>query len=184
MFGTENDWKTISSDIVHENPWWQIRRDRIVRPDGTEGEYYVLSKFEGVVVVPKIGPDEFLMVKLYRYPVQAYSLEFPAGSVDKGEAPEMAAERETEEETGYRANKLNKLGVFVSDPGHADQTGYVYLARDLTWVGDQRGSAESDMTIEKHSAAEVDRLVKSDTIRDNWTIVAWMKYRLFSQDVN
>lgn len=58
---------------------------------------------EGVVIYPilKNEPDKIVMIRQYRYPLDEYIYELPAGLIDDGETPQMAAVRELKEETGF-----------------------------------------------------------------------------------
>ena len=73
-----------------------------------------------------------MMVYQLRYPLEKYLLELPAGKLNKGENPELAAHRELEEETGWRAGELVKLASFYTTPGFCDEELHVYLGTNLT----------------------------------------------------
>src|SRR6185503_11289139 len=85
--------------------------DRLRRQDGVETIREVVRHPGGVVVIAEVG-GEILFVRQRRYPMDADLLELPAGKLDAGENPDSAAGRELEEETGYRAASLRKVGAF------------------------------------------------------------------------
>jgi len=89
-----------------------------------------------VAIVALNADDEVALVRQWRLPAEAALLEIPAGGLDVGEdgtkeAPDVAARRELEEETGLRARTWQKLGSFYTAPGFTDEFMHLYLATDL-----------------------------------------------------
>ena len=70
------------------------------------------------------------------------SWEFPGGHLEDGETLNEALKRELEEETGYRAKNWNSLGYINTTPGICTEKLYLYLATDLTYVGDHPDEGE------------------------------------------
>ncbi len=70
-----------------------------------------------VLIVPRLEGDRLALVRNYRVAVGRRLWELPAGALEPGEAPEAAAGRELEEETGYRAANIAHLGDFYTSPG-------------------------------------------------------------------
>lgn len=103
---------------------------------GVKGDYIILDARDWAIVIPKIG-DKFLMVKQWRHGEKKLSIEFPGGVIDKGEEPEKAAIRELEEETGFKAGKLTKLGSVNPNPALFSNHVHVYLAEELVPTGIQ-----------------------------------------------
>ena len=107
-----------------------------ISSDGVEGDYIIMDAPDWVIVIAEHN-DNFLMVKQWRHGEAGLSVEFPGGVIDAGEEPEAAARRELEEETGYKARKLTKLGMVNPNPALFSNHVHFYLAQDLQATGKQ-----------------------------------------------
>ena len=87
-----------------------------------------------VVVIPILTGHRVVLVRQYRHAVRRELLELPAGTLEPGERPEACARRELEEETGWRARRMRRLGYFYAAPGFISERMTVFLAQDLTPV--------------------------------------------------
>ncbi|MBD0344006.1 MAG: NUDIX hydrolase [Coleofasciculus sp. Co-bin14] len=100
-------------------------------PNKSEGDWECIRHPGGALAVPVTSDGKLVLVRQYRFTVQGRLLEFPAGTVEHYEDPAETIQRELEEETGYRANKWQKLGEFPIAPGYSDEFIYAFLAQDL-----------------------------------------------------
>lgn len=132
-----------------------------VRVDGT-WEYVVRTGGVGAAVIVAIDGADVILVEQYRVPLGARCLELPAGLVgdeSAGETIEAAAARELEEETGYRAAAIERLGDFCSSPGMTSEAFALVRATGLTRVGDGGGTPQEDITVHRVPLAEIARVV-------------------------
>ena len=105
-------WKTLSSRPIYENNWISLREDVAELPNGHTTIYGVATFGECVGVVPFIDDERILLVRQYRYvQKEDFRWEIPTGGVHVGENLEVAAQRELQEEIGYRAGRLTWLNT-------------------------------------------------------------------------
>ena len=135
MSDAHGGWTTTGSREVYSNPWIAVREDAVLRPDGGEGIYGVVTmQHPSVFVVAMDDDGAVLMVSLYLYATRGMSLEVPAGGCD-GDDPLDAARRELLEETGFVASEWHEIGRMNALNGVCDAPEFVYLATGLTIGG-------------------------------------------------
>ena len=121
-------------------------------------EYVARTRSIGAAVIVAIDDaDRVILVDQYRVPLGCRCVELPAGLVgdeEDGETIETAAIRELEEETGYRAAAIERLGEFCSSPGMSSEVFRLVRATGLTRTGDGGGVAGEDIAV--HHVARID----------------------------
>lgn len=135
-FPPDGGWRKLSSEMVLATPWLRLRRDHIALPSGEEIDYHTLEHDGWAIVVPMLGDGQVLVERIYRWPLQAWPLELPAGGLD-GDAPEVGARRELQEETGFVAGSMERLGCFTTTSGHSNERFHVFLAHDVRPEGER-----------------------------------------------
>jgi ADP-ribose pyrophosphatase len=121
-------------------------------------EYAVRNRGIEAAVIVAVDGGHILLVEQFRVPVGRTCLELPAGLIGdetEGEALEDAARRELEEETGYRAAAIERLGVFHSSPGMTSEAFTLVRATGLTRVGEGGGEEGEDITVHRVPLAEL-----------------------------
>ncbi|MBP6672566.1 MAG: NUDIX hydrolase [Bacteroidetes bacterium] len=149
-----------------------LRIDTIVYPSGTETIREVVEHPGGAVVICLFGNNDILLVKQYRHPFEKEIIELPAGKLDNGEDPELCAQRELKEETGYIAGRWDKLTAIYATPGFCDEILHIFLARDpvLHGSGPAREEGEATMTLLRIPIADALTMIDRGEIADGKTI--------------
>ena len=155
--------------------------NRIILPNGHEGDYGSIIHPGAALAVPITKEGNIVILRQYRFAVSRYLLEFPAGTLEKGETPLNSIKREIKDETGYKAETWDKLGVLVPAPGYADEEIHLFLARDLSKLEKiPSGDLDEDIEVLILSPLELDNLIASgDEILDAKTITAWFRTKQF-----
>jgi ADP-ribose pyrophosphatase len=125
-------------------------------------EYATRNNASGVVLIaPLTNENRVIFVEQFRPPVGKNVIEFPAGLAGdiEGEADEQlaaAAARELEEETGYQAKRLEHAFTGPASAGLCDEIASLYVARDLTRIGEGGGVDGENITVHEVPLAEVE----------------------------
>src|SRR5215216_3455647 len=132
----EESWRTLAREYVYQSPWCTFRVDEVELPGGAQIEYGVLESGGFAAVVPVTGGGHVVLVRQWRQPLGAFTLELPSGRVAAHEAPERAARRARFEETGDRAEGWEELRSV-----HASRGGRTEVCRRFRCAafGDERG---------------------------------------------
>jgi 8-oxo-dGTP pyrophosphatase MutT (NUDIX family) len=172
----KNPWKTLGSRIVASNPWFRLRQDRVIRPDGKLGVYNTVLAPNAVGVVPLFEDGSILLVGQYRYSVSSYSWEIPEGGGKPGERPIQTARRELREETGYRAARFRSLGIFHTSNCFTNEVAHLFCAWRLIG-GRPRLEGTEDLVTRRVPFEKAFRMAVEGEITDSITIVALFRLK-------
>ena len=131
------------------------------------GRWEYASRSRGIRAAAIIAIDDeghVLLVEQYRVPLGRICLEIPAGLIgdhegDEDEDATTAAIRELEEETGYRAARMETIGEFYSSPGMVSETFSLMRAHGLTKVGPGGGTPGENITVHRVKLSELPQFV-------------------------
>lgn len=160
----------LNSKIIFDGKMIKLRYDSVRLPNGKDATREVVEHPGAVAIVPRTDDGKFILVRQYRYAVGQELLEIPAGKLNSGEVPEIAAARELEEETGYIAKKLYKLTAVYTTPGFTNELMYLYLADQLQF-SQQKLDEDEFINVETYSPSEVKALITKGLIQDAKTMV-------------
>jgi 8-oxo-dGTP pyrophosphatase MutT (NUDIX family) len=131
-------------EIVFSTPWFKI----LAEPAGGEGQpYYIIQGADFVVIVAVTPQGQLLLVRQFRVPVAAVTLELPAGHIDPGETPEQAARRELVEETGYTAETFRLLGSLSPSVARFTNRMWCFLTLDARPVAGAEAQREAGVEL-------------------------------------
>ena len=162
--------ETLSSEPIYKGKVFDIRIDEI-RDGDIEYKREIVVHKGSAVVIPVFDDGTVALVRQYRHAAGKYLLEVCAGTLNEGEDPEIGAIRELEEEIGVRASKIKKISEFYVSPGFLTEKMFVFLATELTEVG-QKLEADELLTIERHSIPALLKMIRNGEIEDAKTMVA------------
>ncbi len=150
----------MTTDAEPEEIMWQ---GRFITAKRT-GKWEYVSRARGIkaAVILAVEDDHVLLVEQYRVPLGTSCIELPAGLIgdhDAGEDALTSAARELEEETGYRAAKLDIIGEFFSSPGMVSESFTLVRATGLTKVGDGGGVDGENIIVHRVALAQLPAFV-------------------------
>lgn len=146
----------------------RLEVDEVALPNGETAVREVVRHPGGVCVLPLHADGTVELVEQFRYPYAQILLELPAGKLDPGEDPAIAAARELSEETGLCAATWVDLGVFYPSVGFTDEVLHLYLAQNLT-QGDTHPDEDEFLLRRRIPLAQLVDMVLSGAIPDGKT---------------
>jgi ADP-ribose pyrophosphatase len=146
-----------------------IEQRAVHLPNGLLRQKVIVHPSSAVAVLPIEG-DRCKLIRQYRYAIDDYILEAPAGALEEAEEPLAAAGRELIEETGFAARTIEPRGFIITTPGYTDEKIYLYEAHGLT--PSQAYGKDEDEVIEvvDVAASDLPAMVRDGTITDAKTI--------------
>ncbi len=164
------NYKIVKSETIFKGRVFELKVDEIEYDSGNKGVREVAIHPGGAVVVPVKDDGKIVFVRQYRYPLNKFLYELPAGKLEKGEDPYTCAERELTEETGYSAKEITKLGAIFTTPGFCSEILHIYLAKNLTPGNHNREEGEYGMEVYEFTMDEINRMISDGGISDSKTI--------------
>jgi ADP-ribose pyrophosphatase len=164
-------WETLDSKYIWRSRWYHLRQDRLRTPVGREFTYTLIDHPGAVWVVPVTAEGQVALIWQYRYAVDDWCYEVPAGGLSEGLTPEETARQELLEEIGGQASLFRYMGQFYTSNGVSNEVAYVYLA-----TGVELGQSHREPTelLEVHlvPAEEALRMARSGEISDGPSALA------------
>ena len=162
-----------SRRLVHEGRVFRIEIDRVTLPGGHTVDFEIVRHPGSVVLLPVPKPDHIVLVRQYRYSIEKWIWELPAGSLKPGENPDEAAARECEEEIGLAPARVTRLRAYYPTPGFCDEQMIYYRCEELRApAADSTARRDEDEELEPRTfaLAEARRMVASGEIIDLKTL--------------
>jgi ADP-ribose pyrophosphatase len=164
-------WKTRSSRPIYKNPWIDVREDVAEMPDGRTTIYGVIELGQCVGIVPFLDDGRVVLVHQYRYVQEDARWEIPTGGIKEGETREQAAQRELQEEVGYRAERFEWINSYYTSKSVCHETAHLYVGRGLSPAQLKPDETEF-IEIKAFPFDEALRMVLEGEIMDSMSVIA------------
>lgn len=168
--------QTLETQQIFQGRVISLQVDTVRLPNGETATREIVRHPGAVAVLALVG-DTMLVVEQFRKPLEKMQIEIPAGKLDAGEEPEAAALRELEEETGYRANKMEHLQSFSTSPGFAEEVIHLYFTDDLE-KGEVHLDEDEFLTCEGITLQQAMDYIQDGRICDAKTLLAVYAWRM------
>jgi ADP-ribose pyrophosphatase len=144
--------------------------DTVKLPNGVTVDLEVVRHPGAAAVVPLKEDGRVVLIRQFRHAAGGFIYEIPAGKLHPGEDPAACAERELEEEIGYKAGRLELLSSIFTAPGFTDEVIHIYKATGMT-EGRQNLDPDEVLEVLEVSLEEAIRMIGTGVIRDAKTMV-------------
>ena len=162
--------RKLSSEMKFDGKLIKVTYD-IADVNGKEAWREVVHHPGASAVVAIDEENRIIMEKQFRYALNDYLLEIPAGKLDAGEDPLVCAKRELEEETGIIASEWISLGTIATSPGFCNEVIHLYVAKGLS-KGEIHWDEDEYVEVERYTLDELLQRIKEETIKDSKTLSA------------
>jgi len=166
----------ISTERVYTGRVVNLDLDTVRFPDDSTGRLEMFRHPGASAVVPFLDPPtdpdpRILLIRQFRHAADGFIWEVPAGRLDPGESPEACAARELEEETGMRAERLERLTTIYTTPGFTDERIHLFLATGLV-AGAERREHDEFMEVVPLRWSNALRLIRSGELSDGKSLIS------------
>jgi len=177
------EWQTLDSEVAYTCDGFDVISETVELPDGERGPFDYLDNPESVVVLPFVDDKRVVVIDEWRHAVGRVNRGLPAGTIEDGEDPETAAERELGEETGYRPGSVEHLTTVEPANGFSDAVFHYVLARECEETATR--DLDRDETIEATTVPfeEVLAAVQDGKLRDGRSAFGVLYYLLFDGQI-
>jgi ADP-ribose pyrophosphatase len=171
-----SDTGKVGGERVYTGRIISVDLDDVRFPDGSVGKLEMIRHPGASAVVPLLGElgdadPVILLIRQYRYAAEKYLYEIPAGRLDPGESPADCAHRELQEETGYRAARVEPLFTMFTTPGFTDEKIHLFLATGLV-AGEANREADEFMELVPTPLSRALAMIEQGEIQDAKTALA------------
>ena len=163
-----------SRKVVYQGRIFSLEVDRVTLPSGHTLDMEIVRHPGSVVLLPMPSAGEVILIRQYRYSIDRWIWELPAGSLKPGENPDLAAARECEEEVALVPGRVERLRGFYPTPGFCDEEMIFYRCSDLRPpAADSTVTKDEDEDLEPRTCtiSEARALVDAGEIVDLKTVV-------------
>jgi ADP-ribose pyrophosphatase len=172
--------KINSRVTLHHGRVFQLVRENVTLPNTVTIDLDIVRHPGATATVPMAENNSVILVKQYRHAVGGFIWEIPAGTLNPRETPLECAKRELIEETGFSADKWQKLGEITPVPGYSDERIHIFLAFQLS-SGAQHLDKDEVLNVRERNLKNAIEMIYDGVIQDGKTIAGlllanhWLK---------
>ena len=155
-------------DIFRGRRLWIEQRD-VSLPNGLVRQKVIVHPSNAVAILP-IEENRCKLIRQYRYAIDDYIFEAPAGALEEGEDPLDAAGRELIEETGFAARTIDPRGFIITTPGYTDEKIYLFEAHGLSPSKEYEKDEDEVIEVRDFPTKDLNGMIRDGTIVDAKTI--------------
>lgn len=159
-------WRVLESVTVVSSPWLTVYEQRVRLESGREIErFHVVSAPSWAAVLCLTPEGQAVLVRQYRHGLGAPSLELPAGVIEPGEDPLVAAQRELREETGYESSAWRPLLAVATEPSRHQNRAHFFVAEHAVQHSTPAPDADEDVEVVLVGQSELTELIGAGEIQ-------------------
>jgi ADP-ribose pyrophosphatase len=170
----EIGWKLLASHDRFENKMMRVREDRLALAQDGDNDFAYVERGPAVIIVPVTRRGEIVLIRQYRYAVDEFCLEVPAGTArDAGNRSlEEVAAKELCEEVGATYERITRVTSFFSNSSLSDEECHVFLALGVELVHAPEPEPSEKIQIIVKPAKEVLEIARSGAMKTAPTTLA------------
>jgi ADP-ribose pyrophosphatase len=160
-------YRTLETWERFQNEMMILREDRLALPGGKEMAYAYVERGPAVIVVPVTAGGEIVLIRQYRYPVDEFCLEVPAGTARDARdlSLQEVAAKELCEEVGASCEQLERIGSFFSNSSMTDEECHIFLGTGAVLLREPKPEPSEKIEIVLKSAPDALELARAGQMR-------------------
>ncbi|MGG7164037.1 NUDIX hydrolase [Clostridium ihumii] len=163
--------ETLNSKCIYDGKVIKVRVEDVKLPNGKVSKREIVDHVGAVAIVAFKDENTIILVKQFRKALDEILTEIPAGKLELNENPKEAAIRELEEETGYKAKKVEFLGKIATSVGFCNEIVHIFKATEL-YEGKLNFDEDEFIELEEVKLNEVKTRIRNGEIIDGKTVAA------------
>ena len=170
-------WETLASETDYSCPGFDVVRDDVRLPDGTETGFHYVSEPPSVVVLPFTADGDVVVIEEWRQAVDRVNFGLPAGGLEDDDGDLLgAARRELAEETGYEAESVERLATYEPSNGLFDSVFHYVVARGCTPTAEQDLDHNESIRVDTAAFPDLRDRAVTGALRDGRSALAILQY--------
>ena len=176
---SQKTFRVISRKTVFRGYVSELDVLQIQTASGRRVERELIRHPGAVIIIPWLADGRLILIRQLRIATGGNIWEFPAGTLEKGETARRCAERELEEETGWKAGRFRPLLKFYPTPGISNEVMYLFLGDDLKKTGAGKLDPDEELRPRIFSPTQVERMIQRGSIVDGKTILGFLFFQRY-----